>query len=340
MLAGLWSAHKSPLMPKTVNLRVKEAIHYLRWAADRGLRPAFRVEVVVRRIQADTFRNSHGHESLRIHSRAGSVRPNPLQLTLPTDKAVAAWFQSVRIERGPTKALMCELILKTGIRREEAVQWRVDTLPEDKSAWKVRGDYVDVTIKYGTKGTKYRDAEGQETGPQRVIQLPVELAVSLSHYREYVRPGLRATFVRSASDATERRRRMREKPKQLFLSDATGQPISAQSLYEGWTTTSRLPYKGWAPHLGRHYWACKTLLKALTGSIDPNADSRQVPLDWISGAGHSVISLVIQPQLGHVSAETTNAYLGWAHRAITITALQCEYAESLDQIVQREVLNG
>lgn len=340
MLAGLWSANKTPLKPKTVNLRVKEALHYVRWAVDRGIRPAFRVATVIRKIKADSAVNSHGHQMLRIESRAGAVRPNPMQLTLPTDEQVRLWFEAVKIEKGPTKALMCELILKTAIRREEAVQWRLDTLPEDRKAWKVRGDYVDVSIRYGTKGTKYKDANGDEIGPERVIQVPLELAVRLAEYREFVRPGQRAEFVREALDAAERRRRMRQQPKQLFLSDSTGEPISAQSLYEAWTENSRLPFKGWSPHAGRHYWACKTLLTALVGSLRFQVKDRQVPLDWTTGAGQSVISLVIQPQLGHVSAETTNVYLGWAHRALTITSLQDDYAAALDEILALEDIDG
>lgn len=340
MLAGLWSANKTSLKPKTVNLRVKEALHYVRWAVDRGVRPAFRVTTVIRKIKANSAANSHGHQALRIESRAGAVRPNPMQLSLPTDEAVRQWFQSVEIEKGPTKALMCELILKTGIRREEAVQWRLDTLPEDRKAWKARGDYIDVAIRYGTKGTKYRDASGEDVGPERVIQLPLELALRLAYYREFVRPRQRAEFVREAPDATERRRRMRTQPKRLFLSDSTGEPISAQSLYEAWTDVTRLPFKGWAPHPGRHYWACKTLLTALAGSLRVHGTARQVPLDWISGAGQSIISLVIQPQLGHVSAETTNTYLGWAHRALTITSLQDDYAAALEAVLQKEELDG
>ncbi len=46
------------------------------------------------------------------------------------------------------------------------------------------------------------------------------------------------------------------------------------------------------------------------------------------------------PQLGHVSAETTNTYLGWAHRALTITSLQDDYAAALEAVLQKEELDG
>lgn len=337
MLSGRWSAAARRLSPATVNLRLREAIHYVQWAADRGLREAFTVQFTLRNVKANNPLASTGHRSLAITTRAGSVRPNPMNLVMPTDQQVRLWFESVRIRKGPTKALMCELILRTGIRREEAAEWRLDTLPLENNRWRTKGDFVDVLIKHGTKGTKFRDEHGDLVGPSRYIQVPIALAESLAHYREFVRPGLRAAYVRNAASPQERRSRMAKPPKQLFLSDATGAPITALRLYEAWTSAGRLPYKGWAPHQGRHYWACKTLLESLKPSDRPTPHQEgSAALDWISGSGMSVIQIVIRPQLGHLSAETTNAYLGWAYRALTTTQLQDEYASALEAILEQE----
>jgi integrase len=118
---------------------------------------------------------------------------------------------------------------------------------------------------------------------------------------------------------------------QLFLSDATGKPLSAQRLYEAWTVSPRIPYKGWSPHCGRHYWACKTLLR------------HAVPLEQatlIAGAygdDHSplissaidTINLIIRPQLGHVDEDTTQAYLVWLRRVVMLTSISDEYGRYL-----------
>lgn len=341
MLDGRWSAASRRLGAATVNLRVREAIHYVQWAADRGLREPFKAELSFRKVKANNSLSSVGHRALTVTTRAGAVRPNPMNLVMPGDQQMRQWFESVRVEKGRTKALMCELILRTAIRREEAVDWRIDTLPQERSRWRMKGDYVDVLIKHGTKGPKYLDEAGDLVGPARYIQVPLDLAEKLAHYREYVRPGQRALYVRSAASDKERRSRMAKPPRQLFLSDATGTPITAARLYEAWTTVGRLPFKGWAPHQGRHYWACKTLLAALKRPDAPQSGPPgPVALDWVTGAGMSVIQIVIRPQLGHVSAETTNAYLGWAYRALTVTTLQDEYADALDALLQQENTAG
>ncbi len=335
MLVGAWSASKQPLKSSTVNLRVKEACHFLSWAAHRLLRSAFHIESTLRHVVAPSYHSTHGHRPLEVQSRLGSVRPDPKTLRIPTDQEIASWHTAVRIERGYTKALMCELILKTGIRREEAVQWRVDTLPLSRDGWLARGDCVEVSISYGAKGPKRIDAKGVEQGPSRVIALPLSLAMQLDHYREFIRPGQRAAFVRAAPSVEERRRRIRLVPQQLFLSDFTGEPVSAQSLYEAWTMVSRLPFKGWAPHQGRHYWACKTMLRAIRERICmlDLAGQSAVTGDWTSGCGMDTIQLVIRPQLGHVSAETSQVYLVWLQRTFTLTTLHDEYEKSLEEVI-------
>lgn len=333
MLDGRWSSTSRRLSPATVNLRVREALHFIQWAADRELRGSLRTETVLRQARVAPNTRYTGGTAVIAQTRAGTVRPNPINLVMPTDQQVKSWLQSVRIEKGPTKALLCELILRTGLRREEAVEWRVDTLPEQQSAWQITGDYVNVLIKHGAKGPKYVDGHGEEIGPARHIRVPLDLAQRIAHYREYVRPGQRAIYVREAKSSNERRKRLSHVPRQLFLSDATGNPIAAGRLYEAWTTVGKLPFKGWAPHQARHYWACKTLLEALrrpavTGRLSGSAPA----LDWVTGAGMSVIQMLIRPQLGHVNVETTNAYLGWAYRALTLTTLQDEYVDSLESI--------
>jgi hypothetical protein len=146
MLSGAWSASANGLSKKTVNNRVDEACRFLQWAVDRDLRDPFKIIVFSQKVQISSAFSSNSHKFKEIGSRVGKVRPDPLRLSMPKDDDVVKWLNSVSIEKGPTKALMCELILRTGIRREECVQWRITTLPKERAKWKLRGQYVVVTV--------------------------------------------------------------------------------------------------------------------------------------------------------------------------------------------------
>ena len=332
MLAGRWSASAKGLSAGTVNGRVGEACSFLRWAAARRLRGPFTVisGQVDKRVESGT--SSVGHFSRSIEVRAGAVRPDPKTLRIPTEEQVIQWLKDVRILRGPTKALMCGLILETGIRLQEAVQWRMDTLPLDKREWVCIGDKVQVTISFGTKGAKRYP--GSLEGPRRVISIPLSLAKKLDAYRSFQRVILLGKWVKSAKTKEEYRlRRQQPQPDQLFLSDFTGRPFSAQALYDGWKNVPSLPYKEWSPHLGRHFWACKELLNSQQEkvlSIGRQLD--QFPDDWITSQAMTDIQLIIRPQLGHISAETSQCYLQWLHGAVSLTKYTREYHDFLDRL--------
>lgn len=350
MQRGSWSASGRKLSARTINGRVGEACHFLDWASQRALREAFKIITVTKNVSLPTHRNSRGHEAVQKEVRAGRVRPDPAKLRLPTDVEIEVWHRSVRIESGYTKALMCELILKTAIRREETCQWRIDTLPLDRKDWLVRGESVTVTIEYGTKGAKtYEDddlEEGGERGPARSIVMPLSLAEKLAHYREYMRPGNRSTFVRGASNDAERRARRRTPNNLLFLSDTTGRPVKASRLYEAWTGASRRPFAGWSPHGGRHYWACKTLIAAIERhrrTAGANAPAVSLSPTWITGCANDALLLEIKPQLGHIDPATTELYIKWVTQTFSQAELHDAHLADLEGVAITElegVING
>lgn len=334
MSTGRWSMRGNPLKPRTMNGRVDEACKFLRWAASQGCRVPFEVPTVTTTRPSETGTSTHAFRR-STEVRVGAVRPDPITLRIPTDAEVTAWHESVRIESGPTKALMCELVLETGIRREETVQWQLDTLPLDPASWHRSGTEVMVSIMYGTKGPKRPDGRGGEVGPRRDIWLPESLALQLHHYREKVRPGLRAQFVRSADSLEEKRKRMRESKTQLFLSDSTGEPVSAQRFYDAWTGASRRPYPGWSVHLGRHWWSCKKLLRGCStrlkiASLGPTYGEQH---GVVTSTAIDIIKLIIEPQLGHVSGKTAYAYLVWIQRVLMLTSLHDDYEQELEKVV-------
>lgn len=333
MGTGLWSASGRPLSAQTINMRVGEAMRYLQWAAARSLRKPFEAVTVTRKISLPSHQQAGKNVQKEIEVRAGRVRPDPITLRLPTMPEVARWLKVVEIEKGLTKALMCDLILQTAIRREEACQWRVDTLPERRDEWNVHGETVTVKLAYGTKGSKTTDENGEKVGPSRFITMPLALAKRLDDYRANVRPTNRSIFVKAnASTPAERRELAKTKPRQLFLSDSNGIPIKAKTLNDAWSHVSYLPFEGWSPHLGRHYWACTTLLDAIKknsvalGSQVSSATSN----NWITGCANDTIMMMIKPQLGHVNQATTEQYLAWVLKSFAQVNLNDGYQAALD----------
>jgi integrase len=336
MGTGLWSESGKPLSAQTINMRIGESMRFLQWGAARSLRKPFEAITVTQKISLPNHTNAGKPVQKEIEVRAGKVRPDPVTLRLPTRPEVARWLRVVQIEKGLTKALMCDLIIQTAIRREEACQWKVDTLPLNKADWNIKGDTVTVKIEYGAKGGKTTDNKGDERGPSRNITMPLSMAERLHHYRENIRPTIRSIFVKAnSSTPAERRELAKANPRQLFLGDSSGLPIQNHTLYDAWTKLSYLPFKGWSPHCGRHYWACETLLEA----IEKNAVALGSTLNaatssnWITGCANDTVMLKIQPQLGHISQATTERYLQWVLQTSAQMDLNDGYQAALDEII-------
>ncbi|MET4687638.1 integrase [Sinorhizobium fredii] len=218
--------------------------------------------------------------------------------------------------RGYTKALMCKTVLRTGMRRREVVEMRVNDLPERKD-WVVIGEHVQMRLLHGTKGTKSHSSEGEEMGPPRTIGVPLDLAEEIDYYRTWRR-------LRPAT-MWMKRNRGKPAPDRLFLSEYDGTPISMDTLYRAWTVTPDVKVESWHPHAGRHYWACQTLLSALEQETSrAKATISQMPEAWVYEVGRSIIDTRIRPQLGHVDIETTLIYLRWI---TSITVLADHYVD-------------
>ncbi|MBP2235287.1 integrase [Sinorhizobium kostiense] len=304
MLTGRWSQDGRPLKTSTINVRVQIACAFLKWAGERGLRPSFNVLSVSISTEASSGTSSHGHNSLTVTSRAGSLRAEVKPfITLPTVDEVRRWLSSVQARRGYTKALMCRTILRTGMRRREVVEMRVDDLPERKD-WVVIGGQVQMRLVHGTKGAKSHSSDGGEMGPPRTIGVPMDLAEELDQYRTWRRLKPATMWMK--------RNKGSPPPSRLFLGEHDGTPISMDTLYRAWTLTPDVKIDDWHPHTGRHYWACQTLLSALEQETSrAKATISEMPEAWVYEVGRYIIDTRIRPQLGHVDVETTLIYLRW-----------------------------
>jgi hypothetical protein len=308
MSSGEWSESGEPLGGRTINQRASEATLFLAWTGQAGFRSAKAEPFFVPRRRQKRKGQVGNHEV--VDSRAGTVGTKPKEFWLPTDAEVAAWMRNVSIVKGKVKGLCCELILTTGIRIRECVEWRADVLPLSRSKWKVRGDNVHVIISAGTKGKRAQPSDID--GPARLVKLPLKLAEKLHAYRMEERPSQHARWVRSAKSPEERNQRRRlGLPPQLFLGESSNQPFGTRMLRDAWTTTPGCP-KGWKPHLGRHFCAGQKLIDITMEKVKAaGVGLDKLNVDWLTGSATNDITLVIRPMLGHVSDETTNGYLSW-----------------------------
>jgi len=313
MTTGEWSQTGRPLDGKTINQRASEATLFLAWTSQAGVRnpsaPPFAVPR--RRKKASKKEGGSGRGKVaEIDSRAGSVSMDPPLFWLPTQQEVGCWLRNVYSVKGKVKGLCCELILETGIRNRECVEWRADLLPIDRKDWIVRGDKVHVLIRAGTKGKRAQPSDID--GPARWVKLPISFAERLHSYRLEERPSQHARWVRAAKTPDEKSRRRRMGlPPQLFLGEGSNRPFGTRMLHRAWTETPGCP-KGWRPHLGRHFCAGQKLIDITLEKIKAaGVDLGKLNADWLTGSANNDITLVIRPMLGHISDETTNGYLGW-----------------------------
>jgi len=237
-------------------------------------------------------------------------------LSLPKDEDVGAWLSRLYKKYGYAKGLMAELVLLTAVRREEAASWRVDTLPKDKANWKIinlhapyENRAVLVTIRYGCKGSNYGEDHGDKIGPEGTIKVPLPLADKIHEYRTKKRPHALLNWVKAGKSLQEQRTRQSDSV-HLFLDEDSGSRLKAQALYDAWTGVE-LPFKGWSPHLGRDWWACSTLWVEMRKHEHLLKTGLDIPHALLESTAIGVIRLQIQPQLRHVSPETTLMYLVW-----------------------------
>ncbi len=309
LLSGKASASNRSLKPSTVNLYLDEACAFLTWAGERGYRGTFKVPQRRVSVAASLGNHSLSHLGIQTNQRHGKLQVQDHDLdSLPVSGEVARWMRAVHI-RHPVKALVFELIIRTGARISEANQLRITCFPRKskwKSSWLARGK-IPISLRYGVKGGKVQPGSQLSTRT-RVIQVPIDLADRIEHYIIFVRPTLLARFHRGAMADTPRTDR-------LWLGERKGQPVSNQMLYKAWTGTARCP-DDWHPHAGRHFFAVEELCEATRQLLKFHEieNPQGVSLGWLHGLMAGQVKLILSPLLGHASEKTTMRYLGCAQQ--------------------------
>ncbi len=322
MSRGIWSSTNTGLAERTINNRVGTAVEFLDWAADKGLRTPMAVPMTTRTFLRGSATSSVSHLPVQVEVRKGKLREHKRRLGFPEEKEIARWLKRIyeRETTGPTEGLLCETILETALRESEAACFRVDTLPRNKADWnipnrdaEVENQAVLVEVRYGTKGPDYGLDHGDKIGPAGIIRIPMPLALKLHHYREVVRPKALSVATRQGRTVTEQRKIRDEEPR-LFINPRAGHRYTGGNVYDIWRSVKRP--KGWCPHLARDFWACSLLWRRMEDQrrLFEHALKTKVEESMLAALklnAEAIIQLEIQPQLRHVSKETTLIYLQW-----------------------------
>lgn len=311
MASGAWSQDGEPLASGTIEQRIDYACEFLTWAADRRLRLEFKM--VTGSITVSMKGGTGTNTSRSVTHRAGRKRQAPASLRLPKMEEIKFWLKSIKTKRGYSKWLLCRFILQTGCRASEAVLFRSQSLPP-REDWNLIGDQITVRLEHGTKGGKERD-----------IRIPVSFALELDNYRMGRR-------LKSLTKYLKENKKFPQ-PMELFLSEYDGRPVSKNTLQKTWKVGA--PYSAWSPHLGRHTWACMTLINHMKNEARKynEGDLSGMPEAFMWEAGRNAVQTQIQPQLGHVSEETTAQYLRWA---ISVVASSKHYTSWHDELNEGE----
>lgn len=318
MVKGIWAQRGAPCKPGTVNLRVTQACEFLSWMVAKGKRGAFAVPYESYRVSLGSATSSKGRISKVLLSRKGKVRVETTFLQLPNDVEVREWLVRTSSSRGETSALMCETILLTGIRREELVCLRINTLPENPSDWVIVNplqpaslQQVRITIQFGTKGKSYGKDHGDKIGPSRSIHIPLSLA---NKWHQYRRTRRNRAFSQRLKGITNKEERIAAGADavHLFLREDNGQQYTGKRVYDDWVSC-KICVPEWSPHGGRHWWACSVLWRRIKQHeyIHKLGGGHEVAAALLESTAMSVIQLEIQPQLGHADHATTLRYLRW-----------------------------
>lgn len=307
LATGACSRSGKRLAATTINPRVNEARMFLQWAAARGLRGPIHIPMVSGPDKAGgSGKHAHSHRQRIIEKRKGKLRVPGSQLSIPSPTQVAVWVNQIRQLKGEVKGLCCELIISTGIRITECIEWRVWTLPPQEE-WLVIDGKVEVQIKYGAKGQKI--SPGSVEGPSRNIWVPLDLALRLNHYRELQRPSQIRRWINEAATREEKEaRRRRPHVDRLFLGERSNRPFGASQLYQDWTGVPACP-KNWHPHKGREFFAVETIIEATRLQMSASNLAGIPSLEWLHGQMAGTARIILQPVMGHVREETTHTYL-------------------------------
>lgn len=309
------------LSPNTINRRMSVAIEYLQWAGDRGLRQPFEVLTTLAAGQRGRYRRGRRAPAERpVEVRIGIHRQKPTRLRLPSMAEIEKWLAELRRTQGRSKWLAARFILETGCRAEETALFREQQLPD------VAQFHLDqparMEICFGTKGER-DPIDPERRGKPRTLRFRRSFCAELNNYRSLGRKSNLSRF--------RDRYPGRELPSEFFLDDITGRPLSKQAIYRAWTRAEYSPFPGWSPHLGRHTFACNTILLLLDEEAKLIRQTlATLPRSHLISRTENLIDTYLRPILGHADVATTQLYIDWISDHILLPSHRIAWSNYLD----------
>lgn len=328
LLSGKGAASKCKLTDGTTNLYVDEAVLFLKWAAERGYREAFRVPVRRTRVLSSGRMGGSGHLGRDVATRSGRLAVQLVNLTsLPTDDELARWLRAARL-RFPVKALLFEFLIRTGARISEANSLRLTCFPR-KATWQegwLQHGHVPITLRFGVKGPKISPASDRSVRT-RTIFVPIDLAERMERYVAFSRPHLLARYRKTHHDKSA-------DTDMLWLGEQKGMPVSNDMLRQAWKNSPHCP-KHWHPHAARHVFAVNKLIESTSSILNfhGHGNGESVGFGWLHGLMAGQVRLILSPLLGHVTEQTTMRYLQYALQRI-------KSGSSHPSILWNRIING
>ena len=289
MADGRWST-KGPVQRATIETRLAIAIDFLSYAAapPRSWRAPFDAAPIL------------GY---------GQASPSDKRYDVPTKPAVAAWLERLRAETHPAQHLMVQTIFEAGLRREEALALRAHQIPHP-DAFKP-GPFQHIEVSYGTKGGR-EPSDPDRIGKRRMVRIRTAFVERLHLHKMNPRERGAALRVHAERHPTD------SAPEHLFLNPETGLPYALSQPNKLFKRGGPAPTSPWTPHMGRHFYACWTLLEFLQEEARL-AGLRRGDLipSTLEALGHASL-LRLRAYLGHESSDTTDIYLAWASEHLRI----------------------
>lgn len=167
-----------------------------------------------------------------------------------------------------------------------------------------------MPLLYGVKGKEVRFDHADKVPPEpRTVRVPRELVTKWQKYVGNERTDALEKLLDTAGTRAERKQ-LQADAVHLFLHPETGLRVDPDQLYRAWKEGD-LPFPEWTVHMGRDFWACSTLLHEFQKSEILAKLGKNMTTQLLESTAISIIRLIIQPQLGHVSEKTTFQYLQW-----------------------------
>jgi hypothetical protein len=318
----LRSRGSKPLAAATINRRMAMAIEFMLWSGDKGLRSPF--VVLSRRSAPSGSAGRHGRRTRSgglIQGRIGLHRQHPARLRLPSKEELDLWLAEVLVRSGPTLYLAIRHILNTGCRLMETALVREWQVPDPETIDLHRPARMEIF--YGAKGGREID-DPELKGTPRSLRFKRQHLVDLDRFRRLRRKRTLAVF--------KDRNPGEPLPPQLFLNERTGKPFTSQAIYRAWRNTATKPFPGWSPHLGRHTFACYTLLELLEEDAHRFQQAVQnLPRAYVVSRVEDLIRVYLRPVLGHVDEKTTELYLEWIADHLFVAHHRAEWSNYLSE---------